>query len=951
MKNMKVPVLCLIVAMGLVFASKLEASSRDKKLIRLIRKQEKAILKIIANSKRKRPELYWKLMTLRAERYVIIHKAENKKFLSIPPDIVRKKGKKPFFKKSYKAYRNVKKVGLLTMRKWPKFKLGPEIYYTLAVMTIENNNKEEIDKEVGTYLKRGLALSQPKSSSYKKLVLKACEHFYAQKNYPQAIKYYKKSLRFKKDKWYTKRLFNLSWSLMALEKYSEARKYLRRSFILSKKKKGQYVDYSEQILEYLPTFIDENNIKKSMADLSIVLRSETEKNIDKTINRSKEIGKYKLTDYLFNYFITSFIEKGKQDQAFDMMMDRLDFYLEIKKHKKFKKYSRSMASSKNVKLMGEDRKKEVTERVKRHIRVLQDKGSDRDKAHVLFHFNTLKMLDPDNASLYVFLQGEHLYSQNNYKKALTYYKSALGKSIDQDPMNHELLKRVFDSMLKSVEEESTFKKTKQKKWYTYIYKKHLSLYPSNNARSRKIYPKLFNIYYKEKKYAKSEHVLKLFIEHFPHNSSTGKEDMKSQQFMASQLFDRYVEKKDTKKAKALLVKLKGKQFTFEQKYLQRASTILDDIVFKAIGKLSKEEDQIDQYKEFYEKEEAGRLVKVDSAYFLSKIYLAKGDLENTVIWMKKTLNISLEKERLKRQHDVLEAVLKMVFLQDFKSAKDLAQFYFEKNCDHQYELEKDFYNASVLYALVERENDNAIRNYEWGKKCKIGAPIQLANLKLMIKSFLDYGHYQSFGKLQSNFGKTEEALPLFADALVNVYWGSVVANSQRKQNFAISHLSKEEFSTQEKVEAVLGFHKFKEEMIKKDQKEWNLYDEEKVFDEAVFNKNLEASMTELNDFKNVVEQYINTGYPQAIIFGNRILKKYYEGLGQALASVNPKGTDEHYRETFVNQMKVFSKQLIVEAKKREDQIKKIISENSVLLPLEESTHDGIVPIHLVSSEK
>ena len=78
-------------------------------------------------------------------------------------------------------------------------------------------------------------------------------------------------------------------------------------------------------------------------------------------------------------------------------------------------------------------------------------------------------------------------------------------------------------------------------------------------------------------------------------------------------------------------------------------------------------------------------------------------------------------------------------------------------------------------------------------------------------------------------------------------------------------------------------------------------------------------MTELNNFKNSMETYIKTGYPHIIIFANRALGRRYKALGQALITFRPKGVDEHYKKTFVKEMKTFGGQLMAESKKIMDQ--------------------------------
>ena len=87
------------------------------------------------------------------------------------------------------------------------------------------------------------------------------------KKYRQAVRYYRRVIKFDEDKWYTRSLFNLAWSLMSINKPDAAKKYIRKSLSLSLKAKGngRYVDYSDNVIDSFPFFIDENNLKKSVS--------------------------------------------------------------------------------------------------------------------------------------------------------------------------------------------------------------------------------------------------------------------------------------------------------------------------------------------------------------------------------------------------------------------------------------------------------------------------------------------------------------------------------------------------------------------------------------------------------------------------------------------------------------------------------------------------------------
>ena len=893
-------------------------------------------------------------MVLNMEKFAIVNKRENKKFLSLPSEKVNKREKKDFFLQSYRTYNKVKKIGHVILAKYPKFKHNDEICYILAVMTIDMGNQSEIKKKVAPYLKKGIQKSKKGSPIYKKLVIKLAEHYYDQKNHSEAVRYYHEALGFKKDKWYTRYLYSIGLSLMALDRTYEAKKYIKESLTLSIRYKN-YINYTEKIFDKLPIFIDEVDIKSFFPPFKAYLKKRPKDFFIKIATLSWEVGKYKLANYILDYATELSREKGNADDVFRFQMVKMDLYLEVKKDKVLITYTRNFVE-KNKHSLKKKQKKEIVERIKRHIRVLQDNKNPKNLKDIIFNFNTLKILDPKNSISYFFLEGEVYFSYKKYNQAFITYKVALEKikKSGGNPAKNPLTKKVFDSIIKSLEKGS-FSNKKIESYNIYVYKNHLRIFPVNK-RSQKMYQRLFNIYFKNKDYTKCEKVLSLYMKRYPHKDKNKNPmnagDIKNQQFMLSQIIDNYLDTGKTKKAKFWVDRMKEKHFSFDRKYIVKASTILVISIYNNIWKIPNLDKQNKQYQKVYKNKYVRKNIRADSAYFIGKNNLKLLKTKESFLWLQKSLKLLSSKERIKRQKDFLAFVLQMVHLQDFSSARNLATTYFSKHCKNKHDLKKDFYNATVLYALLDNKNDLAVKNFEQGKVCDIPMAVQETNLKTMIGLSMTQRNYTFFEELLQKYNSSETLRSHFTQELLKIYWEAFISKSHKGQNFAFFYLKQNFPSMNEEVKAVIKFHDFREKIEKQDDYYFAFQDAnmkvevknkapasekkskkkvyEEKFDEDLFNKEIEKSLQDINAFKAEIEQHINTGYPHIILYGLKHLRKRYYVFSRTLLKFTPKGVDANYKKGFLEAMQELSNQLSGEAKKYERETFKISQKNNLL---------------------
>ena len=935
--------------LALVFFPPVALFAKDvEAIMRSIRKEEGILLSIAAN--RRTPALYWKLMGLKLERFALVHEAENKRLIASAPETVAKRGRRSFFHRSDGLYEKIKKIALSITATWPDFRYNDEIYYTLAVMAIDRGDSDEIKREVGTYLKRGLAKAKAASPIHKKLTLKAAEHYHGLGDHAEAVRYYGRVVRFKKDKWFTKHLYNYSWSLMALGRAAEARRYIGMSLELSRRSKGsgRYVDYSENIVEHLPTFVEEGDLDGSLKTFEPLLKDRSKEFLIRVASSSKELGKYALAERLFARAQRAALDQGDSDGFFRIAIARLDFYFEIKRHERTSRFARSIASDEKNGLSRSDKKRELVERIKRHIRSLQDDGSRTHLKKVLYNFDTLKMLDPDNRQLYFFFQGEALFAQGDYGGALKYYRQSLEAIKKKKEADGKIAAKVFEAMMASLE-KLNLGGGKKRPWQLYVYTNYLKVYPKS-GRSRDVYRLLFNIYYREKKYKKCEDILLVYTKHYPHRDGSGKvvngDDIRNQQFMVSQVFDHHIGAKNVDRAGFWLARLRDKKNAFDKKYIKKASLILEETIFARIKDIGGVAEQNVEYKKIYEDKTFSASIRRDAAYALASNYLGLSKSKESLVWMRRSLGVTPPKGWIGSSGAVLASVLRMISLQDFSSAADLAKFYFDRSCRLNYPLEKDFYNAAILYALTDGRHDDALEVFSKARKCSIAPEIREANLRTVIRYCVDYGHWVFFDRMYADLGRSKEDGAYFTDALSRLFWESYLLGDAKRMERALSRLNGKAAIGTRESRAIASFRALEKDV--EGGYSFFLHDPKKNFDEKIFNENMQKTLSDLNTFTKRVERAMESGYPQIVVFGQRVLKRRFETVGKALLAFRPLGVDEGYRKSFGDQMKGLAGRLLDESKRRDAMIRSLVKKGDLLLAADVSGK-SLLPSYFVPS--
>ena len=416
--------------------------------------------------------------------------------------------------------------------------------------------------------------------------------------------------------------------------------------------------------------------------------------------------------------------------------------------------------------------------------------------------------------------------------------------------------------------------------------------------------------------------------------------------MLSKIIDYYIDKKDIKKASLWVEWLRTQGRFLGKQYVKDASLVLFSQIFENVKKNKNKKKQNDILKELYENKKVPKKVRFNSSFQMALNYLNLNNSKDSLNWIYKSFFLLKRKDLLKHQHNILSSVVKMIELQDFKSAGRLSYDYFLKNCFRKYELKNDFYKAMILYPLMEGSNEIVFRNLKIGKRCKIKESIQSENLRYIAQVFLKYQQYESFDILRKIYGKK---INLFTKLLLEYYWDSFVSGMEERQLFVLDRIGKNRYPKELKreIKAVFDLHGLKISLKRKN----DFHFESDPFDEKKFNEKLNKYINDLNRLKNKIERYMASGYPHLIAFGSWILSKRYREFGKSLLNLKMTGVDEVYKKSFLREMKNIAAQFILESKKRKKELKSFVEKRNILFPMEIFSNEEKLSFYIIAGNK
>ncbi len=907
-------------------------SAKWHELNRLI-SEEMNTIKTITN---RGPRLRWRMIELKTETIKLVREKENKNFLEANPALIRKRGKKSFFRKSQALYREVRRDGLNLIKKFPRFRYLSEVYYTLAL----NSRDYGGDKETEKFLLRSLKYSIPNSPIVHAAKTSLAEHYYNGKKYKKAIRFYRDVLKNQTDEWTTKHLYNLSWCYIKTKDYNQAIEHAKDSFFKSEKK--EYINVQNEVLGSIGFFfVLAERVEEGARFYVDNVEHPTEYMI-KMAKKTAEDRGYEKAKFVFDAALENAISKKYRKEEIEIRLSQLDFYRNFKRFENFWKTTVALDAIHKLKPLEEDYQTEATDKIRSFVGYLQIRFtrnsktnitnySEEEKVRIIKFFDVLARINPKKTDHYRYMQGETHFAISDFNNSFLYYQKTLEFNKKAKEHDEKLRLKTFDALLASLE-NGQFKKKVRTAHTIYTFTNHINIYP-RNERSRKIYSKLFNIYLEEKK-------LPLALKTLERYTSVYKEDLKIQQGMFTQILDTHIKNKNTDQIAAWIPKLKAGYLKFDNKYFEKTTLILGGLLFDGYQKMDasgKKDEAAKGYLALFGSEKYPQSIKAKSAYRASFLFLDLNKTNEAQKWMNTALKLFTPKERFQRKKEILTFVNSLMLNQDFVASAQVAHTYLSIYCTSRFKEKNDLYRVSVQYQLVAGEPTTALKNYKMGKRCKVPQKVTDEVLQGIGSFFVRHRQNKNFLTFYKAFKKESKLRGFFERSFLSFYWSyyrDQNENGERQVKTFLKGLIKSAQYESEPIKEMKAIFAFDQTLKKTQAFKWAPFPSEESFNEEAFNGALEKNIEALKGLTQTYTPFIKMGYPHLVTRSYKVLEHKYKQVGEFLLGYTPKakGLPKEYVDGFKGAMRNLAMNFINEARGQKTLAYRLISRELILDP-------------------
>lgn len=920
--------LLLLLTISVASAAPVKKVDRWNELMKLVTTE----MRILEGTKKKGPDLRYRMLELHSEILKLVHEKNNKEFLA-KSMAGERRPKEEYFKETRNYYQKTKDFGFAFLKEYPNTVHKPWVFFVLGL----NSRDYGRDNVAEKYLLETISLvTDPHNSLRHHAETALADHYYNEKRFKDAITYYERAIRKTEDEWLTKHLFNLSWCYLKVHDFDKAIKAIQASYFKSKDK--SYVNIRDQVLDNIGSFYV--YASRPLEGLEFYLKHEKDpvpylmpmglKAMDK--------GHQKETEEILAS-VQELINKNKwvkyQEQLFHTYLDFYNHYKRFNDHEKtsgqlVKYYQKAeefnKSADKKLKLPVE-MKEDAIEKMRTlagflQIKVAKDMKEDEsdfneaELANVLKFFEHLIVLDHTRKIEYYYFRAETYYSVRRWKDSAPSYVEAITEA---KRTNERVIgRKAFDSLLALTGME-VLPKEENKKFLIFAYSEHIAFWPKDE-RSEQIYPKLFEIYHEMHDDIKASQVLATFYKNYP-------EHLKEQQKHMTRILDYFIEKKNTVKLAHWIHEMKAGFLSFSRETIEKAEITLGNILFLQYQDMAKKGQKLAAakgFEEIYVHKLYTDKVKYQAAFFAAMVQLEMGETSKSYHWLELAHARMTDEEWKERRAEELKLTERMYRLQDFVTSFNMTKLHLKKFCHLKDDVQSRFYEIGIMTALVE---DNAkvaegmIRNFTSCINKPELSDKGLAQVYQYLEKKGDFHALRLFVKRHP----VEPYITQYRYSLQKWYW--------EKSNLTL------------KDSILTEFRELKHEETSRWLKEMNLFENAKkdrdvlesyviwdkpVFDGDAYNKALETYLLKVQDFKNKYQELTKSTQVDLAILATRHFSQIYLIVGDKIQSVKPKGMDAATTEAFSTAMKQVGKEFLGVSAQFEKNLAKALKDKETL---------------------
>ena len=913
--------LLILVTLQVSYAQNLKRSKWDM-VLKLINEEEHTINMV----KRKSSSLKYRLLELKAERIKIWQQKENDVFMGKSTRGIKISRAKAFIK-TRALYKEAMNFGLELIRKHPRSKYVPSIYYTLAL----NSRDYAQDGKEYRFLQKAINLSASSSDINYYARTSLAEYYYNQKKYKKAVKLYKGIISNKTDQWYTKNLYNYGWCLLKTHKFNKAIDTLENAYKLSGN--GHYINFRDQIVVGLTSFyVVGKQIKRGK---SFIL-DQAEDKYEALFKFTKKVaakGYYEESIDLIRLLPDYFDSKKKVTQLADVTLYEYDFYKQF--NQKDKMYA--MARKLNQITLNQEQKDEAVQKMATEVgeqqQILKKSFDKHGQSYevallkeVMEYFDILAKIDSKNKAKYLFYQAESNYSVHEFKKALPLYKASLETYL-ANKADLDVSKNSMDGIFSSIE-FGKYDKKEELGHLEYAYQKHIEVWPKSK-KSQTIFPKLFSLYLAKKDLYRTQETLDRYAKAFP-------KDLKKQQELFKVQLDLIIKNKDSNLLADKINLLNKKYLAFDTKMVKKTEKILATMLFNEyqnLNKAGKKEEALTGYKSIFYTSKYPQAIKADAAFNMGIIYVDLLQTKDAIKWFEKGLPLFERKEMDKRRAYLDKVALRASLLQDLLNAAQLKKLVLKEFCTKTPKKNYQTFNQAIQFDLANNYVVKALHTYKTYKKC---TKQSLISIQETIMDHLYLNDHQtdflSFIDEEKLKNKFTTKIGAYYEKL---YWRYHQKNQGQESlyYYRIKKLNCE--SCKLLVSSNRKYIKLVDRVVKFKRNYMRL---KTPFSPENFNLQLNQRISSIKPILHQAEDILKGGHPEYSILIFEQMVELIEYSSSEIRELNPEIKDPTFVKQFKAQMKMVANNIYGQKISIQQRVDKLIQQNQLFTNKQNKTH-------------
>jgi tetratricopeptide (TPR) repeat protein len=903
-----------------------DVEQRRAELIKVLDEELREVVRLNKQIGGTRPDLMLRMGQVLLEKGRLLKDQENQKFLEIPQERRTQVNADEHFKESRKYFDQAQKTVLVLLKKFPKFEDRGDAYYILAYNAKELKQDEESRK----FFQRAIDESRSDSLIANKSRIALAETYFNKGSFDKSLVLYEAALKQKRDKWWTKDAFNLSWCYFKVGKFDRAIDLMKEAYELSKSSK--YIDMSKSIERDIAFFYTE----AGRSEEAIQFYRNNGKNVSEILLKVgkflKNQGKYTAAE---KTLIDALKLKQTEREETDINIELLSLF------EKFGRYDKHLESCKvlgqkfdkgllnadqidvlkfNVQKVGAVLQQQIVSKTFDHQPDVRDKKAEASTDY----FTIEAKIEPKKAQESMYHAGETYFSIGKFDRAVPFYAEAIKLSRQNNDKKTEGLagNALMVSLGKGVKKEIA------DKYLVPAYESYLSANP-NGDKASVVYQRLFTTHMEKKNIPEAEKVLINYKNSLPAENET-------QEKMLAQVMDYYKDKGDKTALMNWSKRIDAKEFKVSSEYSKKVKELMLGMQFEKVEEANSKGDKkgaLKGYFQIYKAEDTTPDAKKMAAYNIAVLFYDTGDWKQMYNWADRALSMMNATDVSKFDKDFILFSTDLFQRRQFTESASLSEKSFDKMCSTESVNKKVFFkNANVIY-ISEKQFDKSKNLIAKARNCKLPNDVVLGGNLDHLNELAVSNKWTSFYETLTTLESSKEMWPFL------IYPSSLLANeldtigkTEDSQKLRSKMNSFYENSQKQKIDIPLEALDAIAQMrlVNLDNQLAQFKSMKLKFPEKEYNKLLKMKFAKLEKLTSDSESVANIGSGMGILRAYRVIIEGHEQLKNEISNFNPEGKPEDYVKSFKKTMLGLAGQLDKQSRDFRNVAVKKIETDSIL---------------------